>query len=194
MENDIYAQVIYLVLLGVLLTAGLWTRSRKNLSQTAQHAAIWVLIFIAAIAAFGVWGDVERYLGSQSVSASDGGSRIDIPVSRGGHYYIRLAVNDVTVDFVVDTGATDIVLSQQDARRIGIDVDALNFYGRASTANGVVETANITLDTIKIGNVIDRNVRAVVNGGELFGSLLGMGYLQRWGRIEISNDVLSLTR
>jgi aspartyl protease family protein len=64
MPDDIFAQATYLVLLGLLLSAGLWTRSRKNLSQAAQHAAIWVLIFIAAIGAFGLWGDIERHLGS----------------------------------------------------------------------------------------------------------------------------------
>ena len=190
MAGDIIAQAIFLILLGLLLSVGLWTRSRKNLSQTAQHAAIWVLIFIAAIAAFGLWGDLERHLGSQSTD----GNRINVPISRDSHYYLRLAVNDVPVEFVIDTGATDIVLSQQDAKRIGIDVAALSFYGRASTANGVVKTANITLDTLQIGEVVDHDVRAVVSGGELFGSLLGMGYLQRWGRIEIVNEVLSLTR
>jgi aspartyl protease family protein len=190
MGGDIFAQAIYLILLGLLLSAGMWTRSRKNLSQTAQHAAIWVLIFIAAIGAFGVWGDIERHLGSQSTE----GNRITVPISRDGHYYLRLAVNDVAIDFVVDTGATDLVLNRQDAKRIGIDVSGLSFYGRAATANGVVETANITLDTIQIGDVVDHDVRAVVSGGELFGSLLGMGYLQRWGRIEIANEVLTLTR
>jgi aspartyl protease family protein len=190
MGDDIFAQATYLILLGLLLSAGMWTRSRKNLSQTAQHAAIWILIFIAAIGAFGVWGDIERHLGSQSTE----GNRITVPISRDGHYYLRLAVNDVAIDFVVDTGATDLVLNQQDAKRIGIDVSGLLFYGRAATANGVVETANITLDTIQIGDVVDHDVRAVVSGGELFGSLLGMGYLQRWGRIEIANEVLTLTR
>lgn len=193
MGNDIYAQAIYLILLGLLLTAGLWARSRKNLSQTAQHAAIWVLIFVAAIAAFGLWGDVERHLGSQSIS-SDGKGRIEVPISRDGHYHIRLAVNGQPVDFVIDTGATDIVLNQEDAGKIGIDVSTLGFYGRASTANGVVETANITLDRIKIGEIVDQNVPAIVSNGELFGSLLGMGYLQRWGRIEIAGGVLTLTR
>ena len=100
----------------------------------------------------------------------------------------------MSVDFVVDTGATDIVLSQADASRIGLDLGQLAFTGRASTANGIVETARVTLDKIEIANVIDRNVSAIVNKGELFGSLLGMGYLQRWGRIEIENGVLSLTR
>ena len=190
MGNDIFAQATYLVLLGLLLSAGMWTRSRKNLSQTAQHGAIWVLIFIAAIGAFGVWGDIERHLGSQSTQ----GNRITVPISRDGHYHLRLKVNDVAVDFVIDTGATDIVLNKQDAKRIGVDVSTLSFYGRAATANGIVETSSITLDTIQIGDVVDHDVQAVVSGGELFGSLLGMGYLQRWGRIEIANEVLSLTR
>lgn len=191
MSSDIIAQVLYLTIFGVLIAAGLWTRSRNNLNQTAQHVAIWVLIFIAAIAAFGLWGDLERHLGVQS---DNGNKRIEIPISRNGNYNLRLRINDVSVDFVVDTGATDIVLSQADASRIGLDLGQLAFTGRASTANGIVETARVTLDKIEIANVIDRNVSAIVNKGELFGSLLGMGYLQRWGRIEIENGVLSLTR
>ena len=191
MSSDIIAQVLYLTIFGVLIAAGLWARSRNNLSQTAQHVAIWVLIFIAAIAAFGLWGDLERHLGVQS---DNGNKRIKIPISLNGHYNLRLRINDVSVDFVVDTGATDIVLSQADASRIGLDLGQLAFTGRASTANGIVETARVTLDKIEIANVIDRNVSAIVNKGELFGSLLGMGYLQRWGRIEIENGVLSLTR
>ena len=191
MSSDIIVQILYLTVFGVLIAAGLWARSRNNLSQTAQHAAIWVLIFIAAIAAFGLWGDLERHLGVQS---DDGNKRIEIPISRNGHYNLRLSINDVAVDFVVDTGATDIVLSQADASRVGLDIGNLAFAGRASTANGVVKTARVTLDKIEIASVIDRNVSAVVNKGELFGSLLGMGYLQRWGRIEIENGVLTLTR
>ena len=191
MSSDIIAQVLYLTIFGVLIAAGLWTRSRNNLNQTAQHVAIWVLIFIAAIAAFGLWGDLERHLGVQS---DNGNKRIEIPISLNDHYNLRLRINDVSVDFVVDTGATDIVLSQADASRIGLDLGQLAFTGRASTANGIVETARVTLDKIEIANVIDRNVSAIVNKGESFGSLLGMGYLQRWGRIEIENGVLSLTR
>jgi len=194
MSNDIFAQAAYLIILGLLLAAGLWTRSKNNLSQTAQHAAIWGLIFLAAIAAFGLWGDVERHLGAQSFETTKDGARIEVPVGRDGHYHLRLLVNDRPIDFVIDTGATNIVFSQADAKKVGIDVENLVFAGRASTANGTVKTAFVTLDTVQIGDVTDKNVPAIVNEGELFGSLLGMGYLQRWGRIEIANDVLTLTR
>ena len=82
MSSDIIAQVLYLTIFGVLIAAGLWARSRNNLSQTAQHVAIWVLIFIAAIAAFGLWGDLEPHLGVQS---DNGNKRIEIPISLNGH-------------------------------------------------------------------------------------------------------------
>jgi len=45
-----------------------------------------------------------------------------------------------------------------------------------------------------LGSFTDTNVRASVNGGEMSGSLLGMGYLEKWGRIEISGGELRLTR
>lgn len=192
-QSDIVAQVIYLSLLGLLLAAGYWTRSRSNWGQTAQHAAIWSLIFIAVIASFGIWDDLKRYLGAQSISG-ELHDKIEIRVQRDGHYYLDMLINNKPIKFVIDTGATDIVLSTQDAARIGIMTENLSYLGQAFTANGVVETASITLDTIQIGEVIDRDVRAVVSGGELFGSLLGMGYLQRWGKIEISQGFMTLTR
>jgi aspartyl protease family protein len=111
-----------------------------------------------------------------------------------GHYYISAEVNGASIRFVVDTGATDLVLSQEDAVRAGLDLDALQYSGRANTANGVVRTAFVELDTVRLGTAQDRNVRAVVNEGEMDGSLLGMGYLQKWGRIEIADGELILTR
>jgi aspartyl protease family protein len=117
-----------------------------------------------------------------------------VPRSPDGHYYLTLDVNDMPVRFVLDTGATSIVLTQADARRAGIDPGALAYTGRASTANGTVRTAAVRLETIALGPVVDRQVPAVVNEGEMQQSLLGMSYLQRWGSIEIAGGALTLTR
>ncbi|MFT6023699.1 MAG: aspartyl protease family protein [Ascidiaceihabitans sp.] len=193
MSGDMIATAGYLTLLGVVLAAGLWTRARNNLSRTLQHVAIWFLIFVGAIAAVGLWQDMERHMGGQSASA-DGSGQITVPRSRDGHYYLTLEINGENMEFVVDTGATDIVLNRAAAERAGIDTDQLAYVGRASTANGVVETAYIRLETITLGEITDTNVAAVVTAGEMREPLLGMGYLQRWGRIEIAGDQLTLTR
>jgi aspartyl protease family protein len=193
MSGDMIATMGYLILLGLVLAAGLWTQARSNLSRTLQHIAIWFLIFVGAIAAVGLWQDMQRHLGNQSASA-DGSGQITVPRSRDGHYYLTLDVNGAPMEFVVDTGATDIVLNRAAAQRVGIDTDQLAYVGRASTANGIVETAFIRLDSITLGEITDTNVAAVVTAGEMREPLLGMGYLQRWGRIEISGDLLTLTR
>ena len=75
----------------------------------------------------------------------------------------------------------------------GLDPGALNYFGRAFTANGEVRTAPVRLDSVAIGPHEDRDVTAVVNGGQMEQSLLGMGYLQRWGRIEIEGGELTLS-
>ena len=95
---------------------------------------------------------------------------------------------------MVDTGATEMVLNIDDARRAGIDVDNLAYLGRANTANGVVRTASVQLETVELGSVLDRNFPASVNGGQMDGSLLGMTYLSRFDTLEIKDRELVLTR
>ena len=192
MSSDNIAQLFYLGAFGLLLAGGFLLTSRLKLGQTLQMAATWVLIFIGVIAAVGLWGDIQDDLYPNQTRFED--ASVVVPRSRDGHYYLTLDVNGAPTDFVVDTGATDIVLTQQDAATAGLDPDTLNFLGRANTANGEVRTAPVRLDTVTIGTHTDRDVYAVVNGGEMDQSLLGMGYLQRWGRIEITGGELTLTR
>jgi aspartyl protease family protein len=71
-------------------------------------------------------------------------------------------------------------------------MDSLAFLGRASTANGTVKTATTVLDEVVLGDRVDHDVRASVNGGEMFGSLLGMSYLNQFSEISIRGDRLIL--
>lgn len=193
MENVDQASAIYLILLGLLLAVGFWTQARSNWNRTLQQAAIWVLIFLGAIAAAGLWGDISKGLNPQQASFDESG-KVDVPRSPDGHYYLTLTLNGAPVNFIVDTGATDMVLSRKDAKRAGLNPETLIFSGRAITANGEVKTATVRLDEVALGPHVDTDVRAIVNEGDMAGSLLGMGYLQRWGRIEITAKGLSLTR
>ena len=95
---------------------------------------------------------------------------------------------------MIDTGASDVVLTQSDASQIGLNPNSLNYFGRAMTANGEVRTAPVELETVALGDVVDKNVTAWVNQGDQDQSLLGMAYLQRWSHIEIGNNSLILTR
>ena len=117
-----------------------------------------------------------------------------VPIGNNSHYHLTLDINGAPIDFIVDTGATQVVLTKEDAERAGYDLSELRFVGSATTANGTVPTAPIIIDTIELGGIMDVNLRAVVNGGEMDGSLLGMSYLNGFERIEIRDSQLVLTR
>lgn len=185
--------LIYLVLLGSVLVFWLVVHHRQSLGRTLQQAVGWALIFLAVIAAVGLWDDIRRTaLPGRAAVATE--NRIEVPRAPDGHFYLTLMVNDAPVQFMVDTGASAVVLRAQDAKRAGIDTGALAYTGRASTANGMVRTASVRLDRVALGPVEDRNVRAWVNEGAMEQSLLGMSYLERWGRIEIAGRNLVLER
>lgn len=193
MDADSIANLIYLGILLTVLGGGFLAARRLKVSQLVQGAAVWVFIFVGAIIVAGLWGDLRNTVAPrQAVFQSAGETRISAPRAPDGHYYFTLEINDVPVEFVVDTGATDLVLTRQDAARVGLDLDSLAFLGIASTANGQTRTATVRLDKVQLGPLVEQDVRAVVNGGEMFGSLLGMAYLQHFGRIEIEGNRLTL--
>lgn len=192
MENFDLLNLTYLVILGSVILLWFVVQNRESVGKLMQQALIWGLIFVGAIAVVGLWGDIRQTVRpSQNVVSQD---RIELPRAPDGHYYLTAEVSGVPVRFVVDTGASQIVLSQEDAERIGIDTKSLAYLGRAYTANGEVRTAPVRLENLVVGSVRHENLRAVVNEGEMGQSLLGMDYLQRFASIEITGGRLILTR
>ncbi len=193
MTGDDIASLLYLALLGSVVAGYFLLANRHRLGKVGQQAAIWALIFVGVAAAAGLWEDIRRDgAGRQSVLAA--GDRIEVTRRPDGHFHLTLGVNGTAIDFLVDTGATELVLSVQDAERAGIDHSALQFSGRAATANGVISTAPVWLETVELAGRVDRDVRAQVSGGEMPGSLLGMSYLSRFEEISISGDRMTLVR
>lgn len=193
MNEDMLMRVVFLVILLLCIGGSFWTAMRNDLSKTMQQAAIWVLIFMGMVGGIGLYNDIAgKHLPRQSVAGS--GAEIIAPRYRDGHYHLTLAVNGVDVAFLVDTGASQVVLTKDDARRIGLNPDTLRYSGQAYTANGVVQTAPVVLDSVQLGDIVDRGLPAVVNGGDMDGSLLGMTYLEAFSSIEIKDNALVLKR
>lgn len=192
MTEDNAGQLVYLTLLLLAIAGSYVLSNRRRIGEMARHAAIWALIFVGALAAVGLWQDIRRDVIPRQAVLSDG--RIELPAAADGHFYLMAEVNGAPVRFVVDTGASEMVLTRRDAERAGLDPDELVYLGQARTANGSVATASVTLDSVRVGPVEDRGVRALVNRGEMDVSLLGMGYLNRFEAIEMRRDLLVLTR
>jgi len=193
MAGDQIGQLAYLVVLAAAIGGYFIAANRRQLGRVARHGALWGLIFVGVIAAAGLWSDIRSTVAPrQAVFAED--RRIEVPRAPDGHYYLTLQINGTPVRFVVDTGASDLVLTRRDAERVGLDHGQLSYLEQARTANGVVRTARVRLGEVRLGPVVDENMRAVVNGGEMDTSLLGMNYLQRYSRMEFTGDRLILTR
>lgn len=183
-----YARFGYLALLLVFFGGAVIFEFAGRRNQAMRTAALWALIFGIATAAAGWWQ------GSRNAPQIIEGHRIELPMGPGGHFHLRAQVNGTPIRFIVDTGASDLVLSREDARRAGIDPDNLAYIGSAQTANGQVQTAPVKLARIQIGEITDENIPASVNGGPMNGSLMGMSYLRRFARLSIEGNRMILER
>ena len=193
MTGDQTASLLYLALLGTVIAGYVLLAHRQSLGRAMRQMGLWALIFLGVIAAYGLWADIQgTVMPRQSVFAEQG--RVEIPLAPDGHYHMTLGINGTPVRFVVDTGASDLVLSREDAARVGLAPEELAFIGAARTANGMVQTARVWLDEVKLGPLQDRHVPALVNGGEMTGSLLGMAYLNRFSEVSFGNGRMVLTR
>lgn len=186
LEPASWIAVIFLVLLAMGLIRGI--RSWRD----GRHLITWGFIFAGAFAISVLWEDRSRSLIGGFETSQSG--EIIVPRARDGHYYLTVQVNDAPIRFMVDTGATQIVLTPEDAAAAGLDVDSLAFIGRAMTANGEVAIAPVRLDRMVLDGIEDSRIRASVNGGEMDQSLLGMSYLGLFESIEIRANQLILRR
>jgi aspartyl protease family protein len=191
MDPNDFPRFVYLVLLLIVVGGYALVESRKNLGKVLHQAAIWVLIFLGAIAVAGLWPTIRHAVRPTQAVVTEGG--IEVPVSEDGHFYVTARINDADVRFVIDTGASTIVLSGRDAERAGYDPAGLNFLGTAMTANGEVPTAPVRIARFDLEGMVDEDIAASVNGGELDTSLLGMSYLSRY-EMTVSRDRLVLRR
>jgi len=121
-----------------------------------------------------------------------GGTRIVLPAGPGGHFFTQGAINGRAVVFVVDTGATSVVISQSEADSIGLKYrDGVR--GTANTANGAVQAWRLTLNSVRIGDVQVFNVDALVLPTSMNQVLLGNSFLTRF-QMKRENDTMTLEK
>jgi aspartyl protease family protein len=99
---------------------------------------------------------------------------------RNGHFEVEARVDGRRVMFLVDTGASHIALRESEANRLGIYPKPSDFTVRVSTANGVTRAAPVMLRTVEVGDILLRDVQAIVHSDDGLGvNLLGMSFLSR---------------
>ena len=196
LENeDTRMRVLYFSLLVAVIVAGRrkWNRP---LPKVARDAAIWLGILLVLIMGYSLRDDLghnrllSELLPSHAQDNKDG--TLIIHASEDGHFHIEAIIDGTPMRFLIDTGASDIVLSPQDARRAGFDTAMLDYRHPYATANGMGSGAWITLGTLEIGSIALRKIPASVNKAWMDESLLGMSFLRRLSGFRVEGSKLIL--
>ncbi|TPW31287.1 retropepsin-like aspartic protease family protein [Pararhizobium mangrovi] len=200
-RDDAFAAVVALSAWAAVLAAGIVSSGRFG--EIVRHLAIWAVALLALSTAY-----LYRY-DLQSVGARltaglipgmpitrtslNGAAEVVLHTTENGHFETTADVDGHWLHFLIDTGASRIMLSYSDARRIGIDTRSLDFSQAIQTANGKAKAAPITIGTISLGPIRRHDIDASVSApGTLTQSLLGMNFLGTLTSIRMNRDVLVL--
>lgn len=202
MANEDFGQLITLLPFAAMLSLGILA-SRRSLGESLRHMSWWLLIGLALVTAYLYRGELQN-VGNRLtaglvpgravvVTTVDGAAEVVLHKGLGGHFETDVALDGVAVRMLVDTGATSIALSHDDAIRIGIDPDRLRYSQTILTANGRAQAAPVRLREVAIGPIVRTNVTAIVaEPGRLNQSLLGMSFLGTLSSLLIQTDELRL--
>jgi aspartyl protease family protein len=191
-----------LLYLGLLLTLVLiwgFRYRRVRLRPVAMMAAGWLAAFSALIVAWTYREEAvmifDRVRGevTPTLALSRTQGEAELRKAWDGHFRAVATVNGANVGMMVDTGASLVLLSYEDAAAVGLRPETLAFTQPVSTANGRAFVATVTLDEVAIGAVGLTGVRAAVaEEGRLSTSLLGMSFLGRLSETSFRGDRLIL--
>jgi len=172
-----------------------------------QEALIWVAVVLGGFALFYFFDDLKAALlpareappvvaeSEPKKPASGFAGEVRLKADARGHFVFDADVNGRKATFMADTGATLVVLSYDDAARLGLSPQSLDFTGLAQTANGVARVAPVTLDRVRVEDITVRDVPAVVaEKGALATNLLGMSFLSRLKSFQMQGSELVLVQ
>jgi len=175
-----------------------------RLSNALRDIAVWAGLGLLLVVGYSYRDELapiyQRVAGelappgtSIAVGTSDREERaVRIRKRPDGHFAVRSEVNGRPVTMLVDTGASKVVLTSQDAEAAGLSVSGLSFTIPVQTANGTGFAAAVTLDTISVGGIRRNRLDALVaRPGALRESLLGMNYLRDLRSYEFTGDFLT---
>jgi aspartyl protease family protein len=200
LETGDFASLIYKIALLVFIGGAVLAMFKDRIAEAFQAAMLWVVIGLVLALGYTYRADLRdvadkvmaEFVPGRAVSR---GMSVEIARGQRGEFQIFAEINGSRVPTVYDTGASAVVLTQEAAKAAGLPLDFLNYSVPVETANGRTRAAPVTLDRIAVGDIVERNVPALIaQPGQLRTSLLGMSFLNRLASSEVRGDKLVLRR
>jgi aspartyl protease family protein len=193
-----FGSLAYKIAILVFLAGTVMTMFRQRFTQAITAALLWVVVGLMLVVGYAYRFELHD-IGDRVLAelvpgrAVSHGRTVEVARTNTGDFSIMAQINGVRVPMVLDTGASSVVLTRDDAKAAGLPIEVLNYTVNIDTANGRTRAAPVTLDRVAIGGLVERSIDALVaQPGQLRTSLLGMSFLNRLQSWEVSGDRLLL--
>ncbi len=193
-----FASLSYKILLLVFLGAGVLIIFRERFTQALTAVLLWVLLALILVAGYSYRFELRDVADRVLAELVPGhviarGRTVEVARAVNGDFDVVAQINGARVAMVLDTGASSVVLTRDDAKAAGLPLEVLAYTANIDTANGRTLAAPVRLDRVAIGGLVERSIDALVaQPGQLKVSLLGMSFLNRLRSWEVHGDRLLL--
>jgi aspartyl protease family protein len=193
-----FASLTYKLILLVFIGSGVLIAFRERFTQALTAALLWVALALILVIGYSYRFELREVADRVLAELVPGhviarGRAVEVARAANGDFDVIVQINGARVAMVLDTGASSVVLTRDDAKAAGLPLEVLAYTTNIDTANGRTLAAPVKLDRIAIGGLVERSVEALVaQPGQLKTSLLGMSFLNRLQSWEVRGDRLLL--
>jgi len=193
-----FASLAYKIVLLVFVASAVVVMFRQRFTQALTAALVWVALALVLLVGYSYRFELRGVADRVMAELIPGyvitrGRSVELARASSGDFDVTAQVNGARVAMILDTGASSVVLTRDDAKAAGLPLEVLNYTVPIDTANGRTRAAQVTIDRISIGGLEERSIDALVTQpGQLKTSLLGMSFLNRLQSWEVSGDRLML--
>jgi len=193
-----FASLLVSVAWLVLITGVLIALFRDRLTKALEAAVLWIVIALLLMLGYTYrfqLHDIADQVMAELVPGrvADSGRTVALARAQSSDFQITTDINGHSIPMILDTGASSVVLTNEAAKAVGLPVEVIKYTVNIATANGHTKAAEVTLDRVAVGSIVERAVPALIaQPGQLKTSLLGMSFLNRLQSWEVRGDKLVL--
>ena len=193
-----WSNIIYILILIVLLIMG-FSRKELPMKKFFEYAGLWIAFALVALVLYSYRFEIievkNRVLSDlfPSKAINKNHQELTLSVAQDGHYYLDIKIKNQLVRFMIDTGASDLVIDEKIALKLGYNLKNINYNKVFQTANGQSYGASIDFDEVEVSGIKFYNVQGSITNSNLVTPLLGMSFLQKFYKYEFYRDKLILT-
>jgi len=193
-----FASLLVSVAWLVLITGVLIALFRDRLTKALEAAVLWIVIALLLMLGYTYrfqLHDIADQVMAELIPGriADSGRTVALARAQSSDFQITTDINGHSIPMILDTGASSVVLTNEAAKAVGLPVEVIKYTVNIATANGHTKAAEVTLDRLAVGSIVERSVPALIaQPGQLKTSLLGMSFLNRLQSWEVRGDKLVL--